>query len=129
MIELLTNIGIVAGAILGLGVIWTSGIRPIFRAARKLGDVHDYITVDLPAWQKEVDKGLKQLYPNSGSSIHDKVMCTNTKVEETGRKVEETSRSLDAVRAMLEEHLNDRDMHRTGPNPIVNVNMAPDRDH
>lgn len=119
MIELMTNIGIVAGAILGLGIIWTSGIRPIFRAARKLGDVHDYITVDLPAWQKEVDKGLKQLYPNSGSSIHDKVMCTNSKVEETAR-------SLDAVKAMLEEHLNDRDMHRTGPQPIVNVNMAPD---
>lgn len=122
MIELLTNIGIVAGAILGLGVIWTSGIRPIFRAARKLGDVHDYIMVDLPAWQKEVDKGLKQLYPNSGSSIHDKVMCTNEKVAETGRKLEE-------VRHMLEEHLNDRDMHRTGPQPIVNVNMTPDRDH
>lgn len=122
MIELLTNIGIVAGAILGLGIIWTSGIRPIFRAARKLGDVHDYIMVDLPAWQKEVDKGLKQLYPNSGSSIHDKVMCTNAKVEETGR-------SLDQVKAMLEEHLNDRDMHRTGANPIVNVNMAPDSNH
>ena len=120
MIELLTNIGIIAGAILGLGVIWTQGVKPVYRAARKMGEVHDYILVELPTWQKKVDDGLKQLYPNSGSSIHDKVTCTNDKVEETGRKLEE-------VRAMLESHLNDRDMHRTGPQPIVNVNMTTDQ--
>ena len=115
MIDLLTNIGIIAGAILGLGVIWTSGIKPIYRFSRRMEAMHDYILVDLPAWQNEVDKGLKQLYPNSGSSIHDKVMHTNTSVEE--------------VRTMLEEHLNDRDMHRTGPNPVVSINMTPDRNN
>ena len=122
MIEVLPILGLVAGAILGLGIIWTSGIKPVWRFFRRMEAMHDYIIVELPAWQKEVDKGLKQLYPNSGSSIHDKVMCTNEKVAETGRKLEE-------VRTMLEEHLNDRDMHRIGPQRIVNVNMTPDRDH
>lgn len=110
MIELLTNIGIVAGALLGLSVIWTQGIRPVYRAAKKMGEVHNYILVDLPEWQKKVDIGLKQLYPNGGSTILD--------------KVNNTSRSVEEVKQMLEEHLHDRDMHRTGPQPVVNVNMT-----
>lgn len=122
MIELLTNIGIIAGALLGLGVIWSKGVKPLYRAARRMGEVHNYILVELPTWQKSVDTSLKQLYPNSGSSIHDKVTQTNRRVEETGIQIEE-------VRIMLENHLNDRDMHKTGPNPIVSINMTPDTHH
>lgn len=117
MIELLTNVGIVAGAILGLGVIWTQGIKPIYRFLRRMEDMHDYILVELPEWQKKVDMGLKQLYPNGGSTILDKVNQTNVSIEE--------------VKRMLEDHITDRDLHNTGPQPIVNINTGnrPDHEH
>lgn len=110
MMELLTNLGIIAGAILALGVIWTQGLRPVYRFLRRMEDMHDYILVELPEWQKKVDYGLKQLYPNGGSTILDKVDRTNTSVEE--------------VKQMLEAHLNDRDMHN-GTQSSVTVNMTP----
>lgn len=119
MIDVLTNIGIIAGAVLGLGVIWTSGIKPVYRFLRRMEDMHDYILTDLPAWQKEVNVGLKQLYPNSGSSIHDKVMCTNEKVTETGAELAE-------VRSMFEAHINDFNLHssNTGIEIVVNPNNS-----
>lgn len=111
MIQLLTNIGIVAGAIVGLGVIWAQGLKPIYRFSRRMEAMHDYIMVDLPQWQQKVDVGLKQLLPNGGSTILD--------------KVNETNRSVADVKRMLEEHLHDRDMHNnTGSHPIVNVHMG-----
>lgn len=115
MIDVLTNIGIIAGAVLGLGVIWTSGIKPVYRFLRRMEAMHDYILVELPTWQKEVNVGLKQLYPNSGSSIHDKVMCTNEKVTETGNE-------LAQVRAMFEAHINDHTVHTSNPAGVIVVN-------
>jgi hypothetical protein len=53
--------------------------------------------VDLPAWQEHVDRGLKELYPNSGSSIHDKVTNTN--------------RDISQVKTLLEDHLRDTGAH------------------
>lgn len=93
MLEIFTNLGIVAGTILALGAI----LKPLYMMVRRVEQVHTKVMVDLPVWQEHVDKGLKQLYPNSGSSIHDKVTHTNDE--------------LLRVKRMLQEHLNDTGAH------------------
>jgi hypothetical protein len=59
--------------------------------------VHTKVMVELPVWQEHVDNGLKQLYPNSGSSIHDKVTHTNQEVR--------------SVKGLIQEHLADTGAH------------------
>lgn len=93
MLEIFTNLGIVAGTILALGAI----LKPLYMMVRRVEQVHNKVMVDLPVWQEHVDKGLKQLYPNSGSSIHDKVTNCNTDIL--------------AVKRMLQDHLNDTGAH------------------
>lgn len=93
MLELFTNLGIVAGTILALAAI----LKPLYMMVRRVEQVHTKVMVDLPVWQEHVDKGLKQLYPNSGSSIHDKVTHTNDE--------------LLRVKRMLQDHLNDTSSH------------------
>lgn len=108
MLDLLTNLGIVAGGIIALGVIWSKFLKPLYKFGRRVEDIHDYILVELPAWQKKVDVGLTQLYPNHGTSIHDKVMGTN--------------KTLEDVQRMLLEHLNDGSVHSQPTHVDVTVN-------
>lgn len=98
MLELLTNIGIIAGGLVGLGVIWQKGIRPLYRTLKRVEKVHSYILVELPEWQTKIDHGLKQLYPNGGSSIKD--------------VVDATSRDVSELREMIATHVNNLDLHR-----------------
>jgi hypothetical protein len=70
----------VSGALVALGVIWTKGVRPLWRFLRRVENVHTLIIEDLPAfmqntveWQANADNVLKQLQPNSGSSMFDRV--------------------------------------------------------
>lgn len=93
MLELFTNLGIVAGTILALGAI----LKPLYMMVRRVEQVHTKVMVDLPAWQEHVDTGLKQLYPNSGSSIHDKVTHTNQEVTR--------------LKNLLQDHINDTGAH------------------
>jgi hypothetical protein len=93
MLDLFTNLGIIAGAILALGAV----LKPLYLMVRRVEQVHSKVMVDLPAWQEHVDRGLKELYPNSGSSIHDKVTNTN--------------REINNVKRMLTNHLNDTGSH------------------
>lgn len=69
-----------SGALIALGVIWTKGLRPVWRFLRRVEDVHHLITDELPPfmqntreWQTSTDAVLKQLQPNSGSSMFDRV--------------------------------------------------------
>jgi hypothetical protein len=103
MIELFTDLAIVAGGLAALGFIWTQGVKRLYRAIRRMEDVHDYILVELPAWQKTVDNSMKELSPNSGSSIHDKINCTKNTVED--------------VRELLIAHLGDLTAHNTSETP------------
>lgn len=93
MLEIFTNLGIVAGTILALGAI----LKPLYMMVRRVEQVHTKVMVELPVWQEHVDTGLKQLYPNSGSSIHDKVTSCNTEIL--------------GVKQMLQDHLNDTGAH------------------
>lgn len=93
MLDLFTNLGIVAGAILALGAV----LKPLYMMVRRVEQVHTKVMVDLPAWQEHVDRGLKELYPNSGSSIHDKVTNTN--------------REVNSLKRLVQDHLNDTAAH------------------
>lgn len=93
MLDLFTNLGIIAGAILAFGAV----LKPLYLMVRRVEQVHNKVMVELPVWQEHVDKGLKELYPNSGSSIHDKVTNTNKEVNN--------------VKRMLQDHLADTGSH------------------
>lgn len=93
MLELFTNLGIVAGSILALGAI----LKPLYMMVRRVEQVHTKVMVELPVWQDNVDRGLKQLYPNSGTSIHDKVTNTN--------------REVNNLKRLVQDHLNDSGSH------------------
>ncbi|WP_330242004.1 hypothetical protein [Streptomyces sp. NBC_00525] len=81
--EVFLWLGVVAGGLVSLGVIWTKGVRPLWRFLRRVEAVHELIIDELPAfmrdtreWQAAKDPVLKQLQPNSGSSMFDRVMRT-----------------------------------------------------
>lgn len=93
MLEIFTNLGIVAGTILALGAI----LKPLYMMVRRVEQIHTKVIVELPTWQEHVDKHIKELYPNSGSSIKDQVGNTN--------------REVARVKQMLQEHLNDTGAH------------------
>lgn len=93
MLEIFTNLGIVAGTLLALGAI----LKPLYMMVRRVEQVHTKVMVDLPVWQEHVDRGLKELYPNSGSSIHDKVTNTN--------------REMNSLKRLVQDHLNDTSSH------------------
>lgn len=107
MFDILTNIGIIAGAIIGLGVIWTKGALPLYRFLRKMEQVHDII-LEFPEWKAHVDLGLKQLSPNGGNSLHDKI-TVNTAC------VEHLSEDVTILKEMVEAHLSDTGAHRIYP--------------
>lgn len=82
-------LGIVAGGLLSLGVIWTKGLRPAWRFLRRIEAVHTLIIDDLPVfmentveWQANADTVLKQLQPNSGSSMFDRVKRIEEQLKE-----------------------------------------------
>lgn len=65
-----------AGGLTALGVIWTKGVRPLYRFFRRVEEVHSLITDDLPVFIDSTNSVLKQLQPNSGSSMFDRVART-----------------------------------------------------
>lgn len=93
MLELFTNLGIVAGSILALAAI----LKPLYLMVRRVEQVHHKVVVELPVWQEHVDKHIKELYPNSGSSIKDQVGATN--------------RDVARLKNLVQEHLNDTGAH------------------
>lgn len=93
MLEIFTNLGIVAGTILALGAI----LKPLYMMVRRVEQVHNKVVVELPIWQEHVDKHIKELYPNSGSSIKDQVGNTNGKVND--------------LEELVRDHINDTGAH------------------
>jgi len=93
MLEIFTNLGIVAGAILALGAV----LKPLYMMVRRVEQVHTKVVVELPVWQEHVDKHIKELYPNSGSSIKD--------------QVGNTSRDVARLKQLVQEHINDTGAH------------------
>lgn len=93
MLDLFTNLGIIAGAILALGAV----LKPLYMMVRRVEQVHNKVVTELPAWQEHVDRHLKELYPNSGSSIKD--------------QVNNTGRDVRALKQLVQEHIADTGSH------------------
>jgi hypothetical protein len=74
--ELATNLAVIAGVIISLGVIWKKGIVPVFQTLKKLDQMYERVD-SLPEWCQSVDESLKQLHPNGGKSLKDRVEDTH----------------------------------------------------
>src|SRR3954469_24103951 len=97
LIEISTALGIAAGCLVAVGILWSKGIRPVYAFVKKLEEAHDYILVELPQWQTDVDEKIQELCPNGGESVYDKITRTDVGMTE--------------VIATLEAHINDADLH------------------
>ena len=96
MNDLLALLGLIAGGLVAVGVIWKAGLVPIYRIVRKIEKAHDLI-LEFPEWQEKVNHSLSQLHPNGGSSIKDVVNTTKTDVSE--------------LRQLVVDHLNSPEPH------------------
>lgn len=75
-IEIATYLGAIAGVIVSLGIIWTKGLKPFYQMIKKMDAMHDNLE-KLPDWCASVDESLKQLHPNGGRSLKDRVEQTH----------------------------------------------------
>jgi hypothetical protein len=106
MIEAISFIGVIAGGLVALGIIWKSGLLPLYHFLRKMDDVHTII-LEFPSWKTGVDDKLKQLEPNGGGSMKDIVI-------KSGEDVRELKASVMDLKQMVERHVNDTDAHSNG---------------
>jgi hypothetical protein len=74
--EIVTILGYIAGGLISVGVIWTKGVVPIARFVRRMDSIYDRVE-KLPEWCGSVDESLKQLHPNGGRSLKDRVEQTH----------------------------------------------------
>jgi hypothetical protein len=75
--QVITVLGYIAGGLVSVGIIWSKGILPISRFIRKMDSMYDRVD-QLPEWCASVDESLKQLHPNGGQSLKDRVVQTHT---------------------------------------------------
>jgi len=110
------TVGIIAGALVALGVILKTLIN-VYKFFRGLDDASKIIK-EFPQWQTKVNAAMKELHPNSGSSLKDQVTAINEKICETERKVDEANSKVDTlgnslteIRDMLQSHVEDDQLH------------------
>lgn len=100
MADLLSLLGLIAGGIVAVGVIWKAGLVPVYHLVRKIEEAHDLI-LEFPEWQDKVNQSLAQLHPNGGSSIKDVVDTTKSEVCQ--------------LRELVETHVKDPEAHKNNP--------------
>jgi hypothetical protein len=103
MIEAISFIGVIAGGLVALGIIWKSGLLPLYRFLRKMDDVHTII-LEFPNWKDGVNDKLKQLEPNGGGSMKDIVT-------RSGNDIQHLKESVMDLKQMVQTHVNDTDAH------------------
>lgn len=79
-----------AGIVTSIALLWVKVLKPTLKFIRRASEVADVVQ-QLPEWQKSVDDVLKELRPNHGGSMKDKITTMKT---------------------LLEQHINDRDSHK-----------------
>jgi hypothetical protein len=87
--QVVAILGYIAGGLISIGVIWTKGFLPLVRFIKRMDAVYDRVE-QLPEWCSSVDESLKQLSPNGGKSLKDRV---------------------DQTHAMMLEHIKDGHSH------------------
>lgn len=103
------TLGIIAGALVALGVILKT-LFSVYKFFRGLDDASKIIK-EFPEWQTKVNLAMKELHPNSGSSLKDQVTELTTKACETNDKVDTLGNNLQAIRDMLQSHVEDDQLH------------------
>ncbi len=93
---ILVIIGIVAGTVTSLAILWNKVIKPAGRSIRRGVEVYDIIS-SFPEWQDRVNQGLKELHPNHGSSMKD--------------NLDRLSVDMPILRSMVEEHISNSELH------------------
>lgn len=78
-----------AGIVTSTALLWTKVVRPLFRFATRIGKVVDVVQ-ELPEWCAQADEVLKELKPNHGGSIKDKI---------------------NAIDVLLKHHMEDKELH------------------
>lgn len=81
-------LGIIAGALLALGVIGRF-LHGIYKILRKVEQTNNIIH-EFPEWQCKVEKAMRELEPNTGHSLKDQVTD---------------------IQRLLQEHISNDDIH------------------
>lgn len=81
--EIATYLGIIAGALVSLGVIW-KGAKMAYAFCKRI-DQANSIMLEFPAWRDKVDHSMKELHPNHGTSMRDELNRISKDVCETKR--------------------------------------------
>lgn len=109
-------LGAIAAALISLSVVFKY-LRKAFDFFKRIEQAN-HITIEFPEWQAKVNAAIKELHPNSGSSLKDQVTALNThvtalneKVCETRDKVDTMGNSLTEIRDMLQSHVEDDQLH------------------
>lgn len=58
-LEVVTWLGIIAGALISLGVIWDKGIKPLYQMIKKMDKIYERVET-LPEWCATVDASLAE---------------------------------------------------------------------
>lgn len=99
--SIVTLLGVIAATIVAVTVIGKA-LLATYRFVRRIDDAND-IVQDLPQWQTKVNLAIKELHPNSGSSLKDQVTAIGDKLTETERKVDEACSKVDTLGNSLTE--------------------------
>lgn len=91
-VSLATTLGIVAGGLIAFGVILKT-LFTVYRFFRSLDDASQIIKV-LPDWQTKVNSAMKELVPNSGTSLKDQVTGVGSRLDESHKKILETAEAI-----------------------------------
>lgn len=107
--SLLTLLGVIAAGIIAVTVIGKA-LLGVYKFTRSIDDANKIIK-ELPQWQTKVNLAMKELHPNSGTSLKDQVTALHDQACETGRKVDTLGNSLEQIRDMLQSHVEDDQLH------------------
>ena len=115
-VSIVAILGAVAAALVSIGVI-LKYLRKAFEFFKRV-ETANQITIEFPEWQTKVNAAIKELHPNSGSSLKDQVTALNEHVTtlnekmcETGDKVDTLGNSLTEIHGMLQSHVEDDQLH------------------
>lgn len=81
-----------AGIVTSIALLWVKVIKPTLRFIKRSSEIADVVQ-NLPEWQSSVDEVLRELKPNHGGSMKDKITY---------------------IKAVLEKHIEDEKLHNKG---------------
>lgn len=68
--DVVSLLGVVAGGIVSISVIWNKGLKPVYRTLRKMDQMYERIEA-LPDWCNSVDEKLRDTHQMLVEHIQD----------------------------------------------------------